>query len=56
MVIGVLVFGEKVGLSNMAGILLVLGSIMVMNMEFPAGRKRRTKLGIRFGAHGHAAG
>lgn len=55
-VIGVLVFGEKVGLSNMAGILLVLGSIMVMNMEFPTGRKRRTKLGIRFGAHGHVAG
>lgn len=52
-VIGVLVFHEKVGMANAAGIALVLCSIAVMNLEFPAGRKRKT--GIRFGTHRHAA-
>ena len=52
-VIGVLVFHEKVGMANAAGIALVLCSIAVMNLEFPAGRGRR--LGIRFRKHGHAA-
>lgn len=52
--IGVLVFGEKVGMGNMVGILLVLCSIAVMNLELPAGRRRAGRR-IRIGAHGHAA-
>ncbi len=51
--IGVVMFGERVGLANMAGILLVLSSIMVMNADGRTGRGRR--MGIRFGTHGHAA-
>lgn len=54
-VIGVLMFGEKVGLVNMAGILLVLGSIVVMNMDIPTGRRRGTGFRVRFGTRGHAA-
>lgn len=52
-VIGVLVFGEKVGMANMAGIVLVLCSIAVMNMEFPTGRRRST--GMHLGTRRHAA-
>lgn len=52
-VIGVLMFHEKVGIANAAGVILVLCSIAVMNMEFPTGRKRGT--GVRFGTHRHAA-
>lgn len=49
-VIGVLVFGEKVGAGNMLGIVLVLCSIAVMNLEFPTAGKRR--LGIHLRTHG----
>ena len=52
--IGVLVFHEKVGMGNMIGILLVLGSIAVMNMELPM-LGRRTGQRVRIGARGHAA-
>lgn len=52
--IGVLVFHEKVGMGNMIGILLVLGSIAVMNMELPT-LGRRTGQRVRIGARGHAA-
>lgn len=51
--IGVMVFREKVGMANMVGIVLVLCSIAVMNVDFSAGRRRR--MGIHFGTHGHAA-
>lgn len=36
---GVLFFHEKVGLGNLAGVMLVLGSIAVMNLEFTAEKK-----------------
>lgn len=46
--IGVLVFHEKVGAGNLAGIVLVLGSIAVMNLKLPEGRGLvRRKAGIR---------
>jgi drug/metabolite transporter (DMT)-like permease len=37
--IGVLVFHENVGLGNLFGVLLVLFSIVIMNVELPAGRR-----------------
>lgn len=58
-VIGMLVFHEQVGVGNMIGVALVLGSIVVMNLELPAGRRRagrgRTGQSMRGSAHGHAA-
>lgn len=58
-VIGMLVFHEQVGVGNMIGVALVLGSIVVMNLELPAGRRRtgrgRTGRSLQGSAHGHAA-
>lgn len=58
-VIGMLVFHEQVGVGNMIGVALVLGSIVVMNLELPAGRRRagrgRTGRSLQGSAHGQAA-
>ena len=45
-IVGVMVFHEKVGIGNLAGIVLVLGSIAVMNMELPVSGKAPKRVSV----------
>ena len=53
-IVGVMVFHEKVGLGNLAGIVLVLGSIAVMNMELPiSGKSMPKRVSVTSQEHAH---
>lgn len=52
-IIGVMLFGEKVRMGNMVGVVLVLCSIAVMNMELP--RMGKGRAGFHLGTRSHAA-
>ena len=50
----VMVFHEKVGIGNLAGIVLVLGSIAVMNMELPiSGKSMPKRVSVTSQEHAH---
>ena len=53
-IVGVMVFHEKVGFGNLAGIALVLGSIAVMNMELPnSGKSMPKRVSVTSQEHAH---
>ena len=53
-IVGVMVFHEKVGIGNLAGIVLVLGSIAVMNMELPiSGKSMPKRVSVTSQEHAH---
>lgn len=53
-IVGVMVFHEKVGIGNLAGIVLVLVSIAVMNMELPvSGKSMPKRVSVTSQEHAH---
>ena len=53
-IVGVMVFHEKVGFGNLAGIALVLGSIAVMTMELPnSGKSMPKRVSVTSQEHAH---